>query len=92
MLFRITILVLLFTSGWFLNDKYQAGQTLDILGRSLTFKDLSQALWLFSVGLIVANIAKEGEPLFKRIKRFKEIKISKIHRRIQTNQQQSNEK
>ena len=68
MLFRITVLMLVFTSGWFLNDRYQTGQTLDFLGRNLNFSDLSQTLWLMSAGLIVANIAKEGEPFLKRFK------------------------
>jgi hypothetical protein len=67
MLFRITTLILIFSSGWFLNDKYQMGATFNILGRKLTYNDISQALWLISVGLIVAVIAKEAEPFFSKL-------------------------
>ena len=63
MLVNLTIGIIIFAVGWFEAINFKDGATLTVLARQLNFDDISLALRMVTVGLIVANIAVLGEHL-----------------------------
>lgn len=66
MLVRVTTLFLVFGMGWNLNDRFQEGLVWTVLNRTLNYEDITRAVWMIGAGLLVATIAKHGEPVLKR--------------------------
>ena len=68
MLIKLTILFLTFGAGWNFNDRFQEGFIWTVFGKPLNYEDMSRAVWLMGAGLVVAVIARYGEPALKKYK------------------------